>query len=585
MFLRVLSNRKSIRQNVQFKAPNPILDGGSLSFLNWEEHCVECSPPYCYNNCENYLCRIDKKCIRIKDGIQVVRDIEGPLGYGVRCVFRKWAKIETKWNGQSISLKQNRWRDKYWDIIGLVCLKIAKAISFMSPKLRLYGAYVYYRNQYFKKCKPSYVIPNLLYINCYLFDKESISLMIQIDNSEKIYLTKIIKLTKGENSIKLDLNFQIPLGARIFVTPLEDTDTVILFKWLDVFKGVLPESEEPASKVKVVAWDLDNTLWDGILVNHEGVKLNENAVHVIKELDKRGILNTIVSKNDESEALETLKQFELLDYFLCPAINWGQKSENMKMIAKRLNLGINSFAFIDDNIREREEVRQALPSVRIFAETEIDSILDLKPFDVPITETSRNRRKLYMEDTKRQEIQSSFGDNYDDFLKSLKMSLLSEPINNDNRDRCYELLSRSNQLNLSTNRYTEQEYGNLISDNSYICRAFRVIDTFGDYGIVSFISAKIEENTAVITDFVISCRIAKKKVEQAIIASLRPLLEERNVKIIIADLKITKKNSPLVDVFNQLPFDIKEQNETHILYEMNNISNLKESGIIEIKTI
>ena len=285
------------------------------------------------------------------------------------------------------------------------------------------------------------------------------------------------------------------------------------------------------------------------------------------------------------EALAQIEEFSLRDYFLYPAINWGQKSENLKEIAEQLNLGVNSFAFVDDNVREREEVIHALPMVRVFADTEIGDLLCKEEFDVPITETSKKRRLLYLEDAKRNTLKATYSDNYDDFLRSLEMVLTVERISDKNRERCYELLSRSNQLNLSTNRYTEEEYDALLNNPSNICLAFRVADKFGDYGIVSFMSLHIEGMMARIMDLVISCRIAKKKVENAIVRSLKPLLVEKGVVSIEAQLIVTKKNSPLVSVFKDLPFDIIDESPELIHYQLKNVEDIDDDNIIAIENI
>lgn len=582
MYSRVITSTDTGKAP-DFLSKAPFYENDEIAFLDWEEHCVECSPPYCYNNCENYISRIDKKCVRLRGGLIKVDSIDGPLGYGVKCVFRKWAKLETKWSGLLLSISENIKKDKKWHNAGQFFMGIACCLKPFSPSLKPYGAYIKCRNDWFKGLTHSYVQPNLLYINCYLVDKNEVSLMIQIDNHEKIFLSKIEKLKKGENCISINIDFQIPLGARIFITPLDESDTTIYFRWLDIFKGSLSFDEQPAPKVKVVAWDLDNTLWHGILVNGNGVTPNQDALDAIKELDRRGILNTIVSKNDETQAMQMIELLGIKDYFLYPAINWGQKSENLKVIAKHLNLGINSFAFIDDNIRERDEVSQALPCVRVYADSEIGTLLNRDEFAVPITETSQKRRLLYMEDAKRVSIKETFGNDYDGFLKSLEMKLIKEPITDENHSRCFELLSRSNQLNLSTNRYSSVEYDALIKNKSMLCHAFRVSDRFGDYGVVAFVSVRLDGCTAYINDLVISCRIAKKKVEKAIIISIKDDLLKNGVNTLNADLIVTKKNSPLVEIFSQLPFDIVEKDEFHILYMIKDISKLTDDGIIELE--
>lgn len=583
MYLRTLSKKyKQSISDPRFQASQVRNTIDSIALLSWDEHCVECSAPHCYHHCEFYRSRLDGTCVRLEGGIQKVNGIDGPLGYGVRCEFRKWAKLETKYSGLFLSPKKARRMDCFWHHFGKVSLGLAKAFKWIDPSMKPYGFYLYLRDRYISNQKPNATKADTFFINSYLEGKELVPLLIQINSAERVLFSKIEQLHKGENNISISIDFDIPSGSRIIISPIDETNTILYFRWLDILSTKKTDTSH-AAKVKVVAWDLDNTLWQGTLVNQETLSVNAKAVETIKQLDERGILNTIVSKNDESEALSQLKAFGLMDYFVCPAINWGQKSENLKHIAQSLNLDLNAFAFIDDNIREQDEVAQALPSVRVFSEKEIDRLLERSEFDVPITEVSRNRRKLYQQEALRKTAEESFSDDYDAFLRSLCMQLKREEITKKNKERCYELLNRSNQLNLSTNRYSREEYDELLQDDSYLCYAYRVIDRFGDYGIVAFLSIHIINQQACIEDFVISCRIAKKKVEQAIITSLKTILLDRDIHSIDAVLKVTKKNSPLMEVFSQLPFDIIKKNEEIIHYRLNNIDSLQDSRIIQIE--
>jgi len=574
MFDITLGKKASEKGNSLFSNDSQICVN-RLVLCSWEEHCVECSPPYCYNNCKMYQKRVDGRCVRMQHGIQIVEGIDGPLGYGIKCEFRKWAKLETIYSGHEVSLEENKRLDCY--------NRYASKVAFGKFGYKLLDGSR--RNLYAMAKRMAKSSADTFYIDCYLKDKKEVALLVQMDNEDRIFYTRIHDLKLGENIIKIPLG-DLPIGARVFVTPMEETNTTIYFRWIDFIKDNSATRKYEvgfAPKVKVVAWDLDNTLWKGTLINDSNVELNQTVLTVIKELDRRGILNTICSKNDETEALAKIEEFGLRDFFLYPAINWGQKSENLKAIAEQLNLGINSFAFVDDNVREREEVRQALPMVRIYADTEISDLLGKDDFDVPITETSKKRRILYMEDAKRNSLKASFNDNYDDFLRSLEMVLTVERVNDENRERCYELLSRSNQLNLSTNRYTAKEYNDLLNGPNTICLAFRVADKFGDYGVVSFMSLLLNGENAHIKDLVISCRIAQKKVENAIVRSLKPLLIEKAVKSIEAQLIITQKNSPLVKVFEDLPFDIIGESPEVIHYLLKDVNNIDEDSIIEIK--
>jgi FkbH-like protein len=423
-------------------------------------------------------------------------------------------------------------------------------------------------------------------------ETKTIPLLVQTYTPDKILYSEIYNLTNGKNTFEIAytaLNIQDAKQVRLLVSPLVENDVKIAFSWLELVQ-LKPQKESidnkrPADKIKCVAWDLDNTLWKGVLIEDgiDNIKLHATAVNTIKKLDEKGILNTIISKNNYDEAMEALNKFGLCEYFIYPAINWGQKSENLKLVAKKINIGIDTFAFIDDNIRERAEVASSLPMVRVYADTDIDTLLDKPEFDVSVTEMSSKRRLSYLSEMKREELQGSFTDNYDDYIRSLQMELSVSFIDNDVlKNRCYELLLRSNQLNLSTNRYSEEEYETLLKDKSVLCLAFFCKDKFGDYGNIGFMSIKMCTGEALITDLVISCRIAKKKVEEAMIYAVKTLLIEKGITLLKANLIKTKKNSPIEDVFNSLPFKILYKVDQKINFQIDDLNTLQNPQLIRI---
>jgi FkbH-like protein len=163
------------------------------------------------------------------------------------------------------------------------------------------------------------------------------------------------------------------------------------------------------------------------------------------------------------------------------------------------------------------------------------------------------------------------------------MVLQVQPVSQQNRKRCYELVSRSNQLNLSTNRYTEEEFDQLLSRDDIAAYAFACKDKFGDYGIISFLSVQTEGTTGRIVDFVVSCRVAKKKVENAIITSLRNVLAPKGINSLRANLIRTKKNGPLSEVFRELPFTVVSDSEQSTSYELNDLQSIEDEGILKIE--
>lgn len=130
------------------------------------------------------------------------------------------------------------------------------------------------------------------------------------------------------------------------------------------------------SKKKLVIWDLDNTIWNGVLSEDDNVTLRENIESIIKTLDSRGILQSIVSKNNYEDAMQKLRELELAEYFLYPMINWSSKSTNIRNIVKQINVGMDTVAFVDDQNFERDEVSYHLPDITCIDATDINTLLD-----------------------------------------------------------------------------------------------------------------------------------------------------------------------------------------------------------------
>jgi FkbH-like protein len=595
----ILFKGKSLKQRAEkIESEFSKKDVKKISLLNWEEHCIECAVPLCYTSCLIYEKREDLKCVRIKNGLVRDYNFEGYFNYGILCEFKKWGKLETVVSPTMVSKKQLKFVIICDKIISIFFYFLSKVLKRLSPKYILLRGYVYYKNKFLSILELNKKIskPNYFLFECFSESKPEIQIMLQVYTTSKILFSEIWTIKYGINSFKIPyakFNISSNEYTRMLVSPTAEIKSKLVFTWLDfvtINEDLMKVDNEIvnlkyAEKVKCVAWDLDNTLWEGVLIEegYEGIKLNINAIEVIKKLDERGIINTIVSKNSFEDVYPILQKMGIFEYFVYPAINWGQKSENLKQIAEKLNIGIDTFAFIDDNIREREEVELNLPMIRIFDENQIDHILGLSEFDVPITEMSRKRRISYLTDFKRDELKETFSDNYDNYIKNLEIKLVVSRVNtSDKKDRCFELLSRSNQLNLSTNRYSYDQYELLLNDANYKCLSFSCVDKYGDYGLVGFISGKIIDNTFDIVDLVISCRVAKKKVENAMVFSLKKMIEDFEITKLNAILKKTDKNKPIADVFNELPFAKKNDDEKTIIYFMNDISLLKDENLIEI---
>ena len=340
--------------------------------------------------------------------------------------------------------------------------------------------------------------------------------------------------------------------------------------------------------MKCVAWDLDNTLWKGVIGDDgaENVHVNPDALNLIKQLDERGILQTIASKNNHDVAWDKIVALGLENMFLYPAINWEQKSQNLKKIADSLNIGIDTFALIDDSAFERAEVTAALHEVRVYDAVDIPALINKAEFDVPVSEESKNRRQSYLNEVKRKKFSANWGGEEGDYISflracELEMSIFI-PIRDVDRMRCLELILRSNQYNISGHRYDENEFSHLLTSPNYKCLAFRVKDRFGDYGIVGFASLQINQQDLILQDFVMSCRVAMKHVERAFFHALIQSTLFHNYERISINVVKTERNNPLREQLLQMPVVIEYEDDSKLQILLRRSAIFKEEDIVKV---
>lgn len=550
-----------------------------VALLLWKEHCVECAEPDCYRVCPLYSERKDGRCSRFDYGIYPNGQVEGLFGFGADVRFRRWAKIEAHWPDQARMLPVPRLkRDVSVFSWGeTVASGLATLLARVDPKRNV--------NRFFERLMRRYMLttfrntsadapsPDALYIKYYLDADKDHRLQLEILCERPLFRTALpSKPGWNEHVIPYD---QLPKGlpdtGLIRLWPDQDAEIRVVFTWLDLVTfgghvdlGLADDSPTPAKKVKCVAWDLDETLWRGVIGDDgpENVSVNGDALDLIGRLDERGILQTIVSKNDYDVAWRKIEELGIQDYFLYPAINWGSKSASLGRIAQNLNINLDTFAIIDDSDFERGEIASRLPQVRRFSPEDINTILVRDEFDVPVTELSRRRRQTYLQEARRRSVAAEWGDDYEGFLKSCEMEMtIFTPTEDAAVKRCLELLQRSNQFNLSGQRYSAEDFDALLANPNYECFAVDVNDKFGEHGIVVFMATELNNGAPTLVDFVLSCRVAQKKVEDALIFWLSRRLQNAGENELQIRLKVTDRNGPLRQVFGNLPFERIVDNE------------------------
>jgi FkbH-like protein len=318
---------------------------------------------------------------------------------------------------------------------------------------------------------------------------------------------------------------------------------------------------------KLLILDLDDTLWGGIvgdvgwqnlqLGGHDGVgEAYVDFQRSIKALKRRGIILGLVSKNTEAVALEALRSHpEMIlrpEDFAGWRINWGDKAQNVSDLAAELNLGLQSVVFIDDNPVERARVREALPEVFV-PEWPTDKLLypsellSLRCFDAPtLTQEDFQRAEMYAAERDRNAIREQVG-SAEEWLESLQMVVKVEPLGAANAARTVQLLNKTNQMNLTTRRLTESELSTWNNSPGRAVLTISVADKYGSSGLTGILGVEEVGQTCTIVDFVLSCRVMGRRVEETMLHIAVEWARARGLKTVVATYVPTKKNQPCHD--------------------------------------
>lgn len=238
-------------------------------------------------------------------------------------------------------------------------------------------------------------------------------------------------------------------------------------------------------RVKCVVWDLDGTVWDGVLLEDAEVVVRADVVDIIKRLDEIGILQSISSKNDHDLAMAHLEKAGIAEYFLYPQINWNPKSDSIRQIAKSLNIGIDTFAFVDDQEFELAEVAHALPEVLAVPAGQIAEAVGRAEFRPRfVTSESRQRRHMYQADASRDVAERAYLGTSEEFLATLGMRMRISPAGPDDLPRAEELTVRTNQLNSTGAMFGFEELDVLRTSPGHLLLVASLEDRFGSYGTI-----------------------------------------------------------------------------------------------------
>jgi FkbH-like protein len=324
---------------------------------------------------------------------------------------------------------------------------------------------------------------------------------------------------------------------------------------------------------KCAILDLDNTLWGGIIGDDgmENIQIGELGIGKaftefqlwLKELRKRGILLAVCSKNTEEIAREPFEKHPdmvlRMDDISIFIANWDNKADNVRRIQSVLNIGFDSMVFIDDNPVEREMVRTNVKDVTVPEMPEdpaeyVSFLRSLNLFETAsYSEEDETRTEQYQQEAQRKVAQEVFT-NEDDFLKSLDMKAAVTPFNRFNTPRVSQLTQRSNQFNLRTARYTEEDIAKIATSNDHLHLAFSLKDKFGDYGLISVIILQKRQDALFIDTWIMSCRVLKRGMELFSLNEIVMSAREEGFKKIIGEYLPTPKNGLVKNDYADLGF-------------------------------
>lgn len=563
--------------------------------LPWSEHCTECVWPSCYTTCDLYSAREDGRCRRFVDGMVRIDCPESLNAYLVKITFKRWAKLWTPGNVRLRSSASALRTEKRDYRIG----STLNALPFPKP-IRTFATGKRYslKKKLAYHAHPGASLPSAFLLECYNPGTAPINVSFTIravTEMVAIPFQKLIELAPGFQRVRIPyaeiasiVDLHRPFNIEI--TPNGETNGVTLIFGLIDFVQELPRpaasgergTDRKHSKIKCVVWDLDNTLWDGILVEDgkEKCTLKPGVRETLQTLDEHGILLSLASKNNHDEAWAVLKQMGLDDLFLAPQISWGPKSEAMWEIARRLNIGLDTFLFVDDSVFERQEVSSALPEVRTLDARRFEDILDLDECKLPVTAESRERRRMYQVETERLDRASSFAGDYMAFLRDCEIRMNILPLADENLQRVHELTQRTNQMNFSGNRYDREKLQQVLAMPWLDTYVLEVEDRFGSYGMVGF--CIVDSREPVMTDLMFSCRIQSKRVEHAFLAWLIQRYRGTPGRDVWARYRRTERNAPSGKVFADLGMEEVETVDgvSRLLFRKDAV--IPEDGVVTI---
>lgn len=546
-----------------------------LSLQFFGEHCTECAAPDCHASCSLFKRTAVGRCRRFGDGIVVRRCARSETPFEMEVLFLPASRLFAVGNTFCLSkrayriwlpvalvvsrlmyLLQAAWRflptRVHWavaDVIRGVGNRIPRLLNFLGARSGLQ--------------------PDSLVAAIGNPQTEDVAVELSVSgfdpSSAGRSFRRTLILGHGWHYVRVPIEeirsaIDIRRLHRICLTPLIERPRLLQIPYVGYAIGSDPVTGMAAGrggrpgKIKLLVVDLDETLWNGIAVEapDQIKELRPGVREVLNELDRRGILLSIASKNNAEDAMGILDRLGIRELFLHPQIGWEPKSAGLRTIVAKLNIGMDAVAFADDSAFERAEVRAALPLVRVYDGARLTEIVTMEEFDVPITQESQMRRRLYREEESRAEAMIVTGMDYNQFLAWCGMRVVIKSYGPDNAERVSELVQRTNQLNFSGNRYTRESLERIIAAADVLPLVVSCSDRFGSYGIVGFALLRASGSVLSVEDLMLSCRVQGKQVESRFLRHVGATAAEAGFDRCECRFRPTTRNAPAATALDAL---------------------------------
>jgi FkbH-like protein len=336
---------------------------------------------------------------------------------------------------------------------------------------------------------------------------------------------------------------------------------------------------------KCLVLDCDNTLWGGIIGEDgfDGIQIGHDSPgreyldfqKTILELYEQGVILAINSKNNYDDVMQVLNEHPQMllreKHFASILVNWDPKPQNMQKIAEKINIGLDSIVFIDDNPAERQMMRQLLPQVEtlempadpsLFARTLRETGFFTRAY---LTEEDKNRGQIYAAQRKREQFQQSCA-TLEDFLKSLEMVVSIHPAGKEDIKRAAQLTQRTNQFNLTTHRYTDADMAAMTQNQTWRIYVLGLKDKFGDNGTVGLALVEIQPKQWRVDTFLMSCRVIGRQVEDALVDRICRDAAKAKCTSISAEYIPTAKNNLVAGFWDKVGFEKENADARQVRY-------------------